>query len=113
VSEGNFRKEDVVSPTRKSDRRIRDEEPDRPEREGDVLGISDADPDVAIPRPEERGSGRPASGIEVREHSTGIGDVPRRSGATGIDMGAGGEGTHVASRSRRPRSTPGTDEDNE
>ncbi len=75
---------------------------DLPQREGDVLGLSDADPAVAIPFKGARGTGHP-EGIEVRDRATGIGDVPRRSGATGIDMGPAGEGTHITSRPSRPR----------
>jgi hypothetical protein len=84
-------------------RRQLDRDPDeKPAREGDVLGISDADPDVEIPRATQDRGGNPA-GIEVGERATGIGDVRRSSGATGIDMGAGGEGTHITSRPKRPR----------
>ena len=75
---------------------------DEPEREGDVLGISDANPHVGEPRPAPSG-GRSPAGIEVRDRATGIGDVPRRDGASGTDMGAGGEGTDIREESpRRP-----------
>ena len=63
-------------------------------REGDVLGISNADLAVQIPAPPGR-SHRPHEGIEVRGHASGIGDLRRGSGATGIDMGGGGTGTDV------------------
>lgn len=73
----------------------------QPEREGDVLGISDADPNVQIPKPADKGSGH-VRGIEVGHPATGIGDVPQSSGATGIDMGSGGSGTaRESARTRR------------
>jgi hypothetical protein len=72
-----------------------------------VLGISDAG-GARIPT-SGRGTGSP-QGIEVRDHATGIGDVPQRSGATGIDMGAGGEGTDIDSHPSRPKSADDADE---
>jgi hypothetical protein len=85
----------------KDDRKNRARE--EPKHEGDVLGISDAGGTATIP------TARPAKstpkGIEVRERATGIGDVPQRSGATGIDMGAGGEGTDVTTNPSRPKSS--------
>lgn len=65
-----------------------------PDRKGDVLGISDADPNVEIPKPADKGSGH-ARGIDVRRRQTGLGDVPQRDGASGVDMGGGGEGTDI------------------
>jgi hypothetical protein len=65
----------------------------RVKHEGDVLGISDADPSVQLPATGRRGSRAPR-GIEVGPHVTGIGDVPQRSGASGADLG-GGEGSDV------------------
>lgn len=65
-----------------------------PERHGDVLGITDADPNVEIPRATEDRGGNP-KGIEVRGHASGIGELKQTKGATGIDMGAGGKGTGV------------------
>lgn len=62
-------------------------------REGDVLGISDADPKAPLPLPGRRGPRRPR-GIDVGDHTTGIGDVPQRSGASAADLG-GGEGAEV------------------
>jgi hypothetical protein len=64
-------------------------------RKGDVLGISDAPPDVAIPRATDDRGGHP-EGIEVRperKRHWGNEDIQPSSGATGIDMGAGGTGT--------------------
>jgi hypothetical protein len=72
-----------------------------PERLGDVLGLSDASPDVEIPRATEDRGGHPA-GIEVREHATGIGDLGRGKGATGIQMGAAGSGTDLTPDPERP-----------
>ncbi len=74
-----------------------------PKREGDILGLSDAPPEVEIPRATEDRSGNPA-GIEVREHATGIGHLKPGKGATGIDMGAGGSGTGVSPEPSRPKS---------
>ena len=76
---------------------------DAPAHEGDVLGISDADPGVPIPQHIKPGGGSP-EGIDVRDPATGIGDLSQNPGATGIDMGGGGEGTGIASRSTRPKS---------
>jgi hypothetical protein len=81
----------------------RDRDEDVPEREGDVLGISDADPSAPIPQHVKPGGKHP-EGIDVRDHATGIGDLSQNPGATGIDMGGGGEGTGIAPRSSRPKS---------
>jgi hypothetical protein len=61
--------------------------------EGDILGISDADPSVQLPVTGRRDGRRPA-GIEVDVPASGIGDVPQRSGANSVDLG-GGEGAPV------------------
>jgi hypothetical protein len=90
--------------------RTQREEDNRPAREGDVLGLSDAPPDVEIPRATADRGGNP-QGIEVRQRATGIGDVRQTSGATGVDMGGGGEGTDLSSRPRRPVAHP--DEEHE
>jgi hypothetical protein len=71
---------------------------------GDILGLSDAPPDIEIPRATSDHGGHP-QGIEVREHATGIGDLHQSSGATGIDMGHAGEGTNVSSHSRHPHAS--------
>ena len=81
----------------------RERDADRPVREGDVLGISDASPRAPIPQHKKPGGGQP-QGIDVRDHATGLGDIERTPGATGIDMGAGGEGTHISEESKRPKS---------
>jgi hypothetical protein len=81
----------------------------RPKQEGDVLGISDADPDVEIPRATDDRGGHP-KGIDVRRRAPGIGDVQQGKGATGMDMGAGGGDTYITSDSERPRSTEDRDE---
>ena len=80
-----------------------------PHREGDIIGISDADPGVDIPKPANRGSGH-ATGIDVREHASGMGDLHRSKGATGIDMGGGGEGTDIDPNSARPHSAEDQEE---
>ena len=68
-------------------------ENDNEKHEGDVLGISDAPPDVTLPFKGSRGGRRP-QGIEVGAPVTGIGDVRQGTGATGVDLG-GGEGVDV------------------
>lgn len=68
--------------------------------EGDILGISDADPAVEIPRATEDRGGNPA-GIEVGTSGATMGALRRTSGATGIDMGGGGTGTDI--EPTRPR----------
>jgi len=69
-------------------------EDQEPERHGDILGVSDADPDVEIPRATTDRGGNP-KGVEVGERATGIGHLKPSGGATGVDMGAGGKGTDV------------------
>jgi hypothetical protein len=76
-------------------------EADKPERLGDVLGVSDTPPDVDIPQATTNHGGHPA-GIEVRQHATGTGELRRTAGATGIDMGAGGTGTDIDPASSKP-----------
>jgi hypothetical protein len=83
-----------------------------PNREGDVLGVSDADPSVTIPKPANRGSGH-ATGLDVRQPTTGFADLKPGRGATGIDMGAAGEGTDIASHSKRPAVVESEHEDKE
>jgi hypothetical protein len=85
------------------DASIKAQETDEPQREGDVLGISDAPLNVGEPH-SVPGGGRRPSGIEVRDRATGLGDVPQHDGASGVDMGGGGEGTDVRLESPRERS---------
>jgi hypothetical protein len=77
----------------------------KPKREGDVLGLSDANPAVPLPGPPvERGT--PSRSREADPDPTRHNSLPRTSGATGIDMGAGGTGTSVEpASSRRPEPT--------
>lgn len=79
-------------------------------QQGDILGISNTPAGTGLPGVTNRGSH--PQGIEVGTRATGIGDVPQRSGATGIDMGAGGEGTDVESETpqRRKPGEPAEDE---
>jgi hypothetical protein len=63
-----------------------------PERQGDVLGLSDASPAVEIPRATDDRGGNPA-GIEVRIPTTGTSELKQTSGATGSQLGAAGSGT--------------------
>jgi hypothetical protein len=73
----------------------KDRDDQKPEREGDVLGISDTPAEVEIPRATSDTGGHP-KGIDVRRRTTGTADLKQSSGATGIDMGAGGSGTDLS-----------------
>jgi hypothetical protein len=67
----------------------------KPEQEGDVLGISHST--GAIPRNNIRKGGHP-EGIELDTEAhpeRPSRNLPRGSGATSIDMGAGGEGNDI------------------
>jgi hypothetical protein len=89
--------------THPSERDRADEQ--NPKRQGDVLGISDADPAVEIPRATTDRGGNPA-GIEIGPVSSPMGGLKRSKGATGIDMGSGGTGTDVEpARTSRPDPT--------
>ena len=85
------------------DRRTDDLDADDPARSGDVLGLGGSavpkapgdpttsyDPESVARRRERALSGDEPAVIE---------DADRHSGATGIDMGAGGEGTDLRRRS--------------
>lgn len=74
--------------------------------EGDILGISDADPAVEIPRATEDRGGNPA-GIEVGTSGATMGALRRTPGATGIDMGGAGTGTDI--EPARPRRSDPTE----
>jgi hypothetical protein len=66
---------------------------------GDVLGISNPG-GPKLPHPPSDGS--TPRGIDVRSERRrhwGTEDVPQSDGATGIDMGGGGEGPQIASES--------------
>ena len=71
---------------------------------GDVLGISDTPVSTQIPQATTDHGGHP-DGIEVREYRrhTGADELQPSKGVTGIDMGAGGQGTDV----EIPGATPG------
>jgi hypothetical protein len=75
-----------------------------PERQGDVLGLSDVSPDVEIPRATEDRSGNPA-GIEVRAPTTGTSELRQTSGATGVQLGSAGSGTDLDSNEDKPAAT--------
>jgi hypothetical protein len=73
------------------------------EHPGDVLGISNPGGEK-LPHPPSDGS--TPQGIEVRGERPRhwcTEDIPQSDGASGIDMGAGGEGTHVAAEHPRPK----------
>lgn len=82
------------------DRDDRDEEVEGEKHEGDVLGLGPSNPDVRLPKPAT--SRKRPRGIDVIRPATGIGDVPQRTGATGIDMGYGGQGTQIDPSSDSP-----------
>jgi hypothetical protein len=70
------------------------------QRTGDVLGLGDVVSDESRPRhtsmdPEEERKRRARMQEGADDLTPASSDMPRRSGATGIDMGAGGEGTDV------------------
>ena len=75
------------------------------EQPGDVLGVSNpAGP--KLPSPPSDGS--TARGIDVRGERPrhwGNEDIPQSDGASGIDMGAGGEGTNIEPEHPRPKRT--------
>ena len=73
------------------------------EQPGDVLGISHTS-GPQLPHPPSDGS--TPSGIEVRGERPrhwGNEDIPQGDGVSGIDMGGGGEGTHVRAEHPRPK----------
>lgn len=71
---------------------IQKQQETEPERQGDVLGLSDVSPDVEIPRATDDRGGNPA-GIEVRTPTTGTADLKLTDGATGVQLGSVGSGT--------------------
>lgn len=85
------------------DRRTDDVATDDTARTGDVLGLGGA----AVPKaPDDPATSHdPASVAQRRKRASGEAVEPtrredpdrQRSGATGIDMGAGGQGTHIDS----------------
>lgn len=64
-------------------------------REGDILGLGNVGsggtdiPDNTVKSPRRRHR------VEDEEPITESSDVPRSPGATGVDMGSGGEGTDI------------------
>ena len=78
---------------------------------GDVLGISNPG-GPKLPHPASDGT--TPRGIEVRgepKRHWGNEDVPQRDGASGVDMGGGGEGTDVTA-DLRPRTAAEDEERN-
>ena len=94
----NQRRQTTTPPVRAT----ADEQPRK--HAGDILGLSDADPAVEIPRATEDRGGNPA-GIEVGTSGATMGALRRTPGATGIDMGGGGTGTDIEP-ARVPRPDP-------
>ncbi len=73
------------------------------EHPGDVLGISNPG-GPKLPHPPSDGS--TPRGIDVRSERKrhwGNEDIPQSDGATGIDMGGGGDGPQVAAEHPRPK----------
>jgi hypothetical protein len=90
---------------RPDEKRDRIDNDDTPAREGDVLGLGGS----AVPKapgdpvteydPESVAQRRARARDGEAEETTPAEDPDRqRSGATGIDMGAGGQGTHVSGK---------------
>lgn len=76
---------------------------DQKEQPGDVLGISNPG-GPKLPHPPSDGS--TPVGIDVRGERPrhwGNEDIPQSDGASGIDMGAGGDGPQVAAEHPRPK----------
>jgi hypothetical protein len=74
-----------------------------PKRAGDVLGLSDADPAVEIP---QATTDRSPSHVSDEPATSRTPVLRQTKGATGIDMGAGGNGTDIEPPStRRPDPT--------
>ena len=83
--------------------RDRIDEDQTPKHAGDVLGLSDADPAVEIPRATTDRSPSHVSDEPATSRTTAF---KQTKGATGIDMGAGGSGTDIAPpAARRPDPT--------
>jgi hypothetical protein len=84
-----------MSQTRSID--VKNDKDDKKEQPGDVLGVSNpAGP--KLPHPPSDGS--TPRGIEVRgepKRHWGNEDIPQSDGASGVDMGGGGEGTGIDS----------------
>ena len=75
----------------------------KPKHEGDILGLSDADPAVEIPQATTDRSPSHLSDEPAPSRKTAF---QQTKGATGIDMGAGGTGTDIEPAvTRRPDST--------
>ncbi len=63
---------------------------------GDVLGLTDDKTGVKLPHPPSDGSIPPGIELEKNTRHWGADELNRSKGATGVDMGAGGEGTDIA-----------------
>ena len=88
---------------------IQKEQESTPDRKGDVLGLSDASPDVEIPQATDDHGGHPA-GIEVRVPTTGTSELHQTKGATGMQLGADGSGTGLEPEERRPATREDVDD---
>jgi hypothetical protein len=79
---------------------------------GDVLGISNTPASTHIPQATTDHGGHP-QGIEVRKYRrhSGTDELQPGSGATGADMGSGGDGTDIEIEGATPgeRKRPGSD----
>jgi hypothetical protein len=73
------------------------------EHPGDILGISNPG-GAKLPHPPSDGS--TPRGIDVRGERPrhwGNEDIPQSDGASGVDMGSSGEGTHIAPEDPRSK----------
>lgn len=70
---------------------------DEAQRQGDILGIGDVvkSPGDPVTDFDEESVARRRARLREGEQAESGTELPRGSGATGIDMGAGGEGTDV------------------
>lgn len=87
----------------KKERVVKYNKKNEKEQPGDVLGISNPG-GPKLPHPPSDGT--TPQGIEVRgepKRHWGNEDIPQSDGASGIDMGAGGDGPQVAAEHPRPK----------
>ena len=70
---------------------------------GDILGLSDSPASASIPQATTDHGGHP-QGIELggRRRHWGADELQQSKGATGADMGAGGNGTDIETESATP-----------
>jgi hypothetical protein len=93
----------LVRDTKKRESDVKYNKKKQNEQPGEVLGISNPG-GPKLPHPPSDGS--TPRGIDVRSERKrhyGTEDIPQSDGATGIDMGGGGDGPQVAAEHPRPK----------